>query len=288
MNRLIFGCGYLGQRIAEKWASRGDQVYAVTRNSERASQLKLQNLIPLVADITKPDTLNDLPAVDTILFAVGMDRSRYSDIRQVYVDGLRNVLARLPTPPGHLIYISSTGVYGDFGGDWIDESSPTQPVREGGIACLEAESLIASGPNHPHSTILRFAGIYGPGRVPTQTAIQSGQWKKLSAEGYLNLIHVEDGANLIKTVARTAPSGQVYLVSDGHPPLRSQYYQFVGEHFGIPDIPWDEVQRTSVSGRSGSSKRVSNKKLLTQFEEFQFQFPNYRSGLADALENNQP
>lgn len=282
MNRLIFGCGYLGKRIATKWLEDGDQVYAVTRSSQRADQLRSLNLLPIVGDVTRPDTLEELPEADTVVFAVGMDRTRYSDIRQVYVEGLRHVLAAISPEISHLIYVSSTGVYGDFGGSWIDESAPTEPLRDGGKACLEAEQLIANSKFAKRSTILRFAGIYGPGRVPTRSVIESKQWKKLSSQGFLNLIHVDDGASLIRTVANEPPEGQTYLVSDGRPPLRSDYYELIARHFGMDEIPWGDSTSTPQS-RSGSNKRVSNQKLLQRYS-MEFAYPDFESGLAQALD----
>ena len=146
--------------------------------------LQTLGIHPILADITKPETLEALPQVDTVLFSVGMDRTKYDDIRTVYVDGLKNVLSCLSGQSKHLIYISSTGVYGDHGGNWIDESTTPNPVREGGKACLEAEEVIRSSSFQSRSTILRFAGIYGPERVPTRSLIESKDWKKLSANDW--------------------------------------------------------------------------------------------------------
>ncbi len=89
MNRLIFGCGYLGFRVARMWQGAGDRVFAVTRSKSRANQFEATGFIPIVADVTNPATLAELPAADTVLVAIGMDRTRYSDIRTVYVEGLR-------------------------------------------------------------------------------------------------------------------------------------------------------------------------------------------------------
>ena len=282
MNRLVFGCGYLGQRAAKRWVDSGDRVFGVTRDPQRAEELRAMKMIPVVADVTQPDTLNELPAADTVLVAIGMDRSAYSDIRVVYVDGLRNVIQHLPVQTGHLIYISSTGVYGDFGGAWIDENAPTQPTREGGKACLEAETLIAASRFADRATILRFAGIYGPGRVPTRDLIVSRQWKKLSSDGYLNLIQVDDGARIIETISNQQPVNETFLVSDGNPPLRRDYYKFIAEYFGVNEIPWEQSDVGLENVRGGNNKRISNKKLVGQFG-ITFEFPDYQTGLLHAL-----
>lgn len=284
MKRLIFGCGYLGLRAAKIWLNKGDSVFAITRSEARSTQLEKLGIEPIVADVTRPETLNDLPTADTVLIAVGMDRSKYSDIRMVYVDGLKNVLNRLSDTTNHLVYISSTGVYGDHNGNWIDESTEPNPIREGGKACLEAETTIHSGPFKTRSTILRFAGIYGPDRVPTKTLIQSKDWSKLSASGYLNLIHVDDGAQIVDSISGHAPQGETFLVSDGSPPLRKEYYEFIAQHFGINHIPWEESKVDPTKSRSGSSKRIRNQKLLDYFD-INFQYPDYKSGLRHCLED---
>ena len=125
MKRLVVGCGYLGFRVAKRWLANGDSVFAVTRSETRAVALETEGISPIVGDVTLPSSLDNLPEVDTVLFSVGMDRSRYSDIRLVYVDGLRHILQRLSTATGNLIYINSIGVYRDFGGLWIDETAMT-------------------------------------------------------------------------------------------------------------------------------------------------------------------
>ncbi|MCH7751985.1 MAG: NAD-binding protein, partial [Planctomycetes bacterium] len=80
MNRLIFGCGYLGERVAKRWRDAGATVHVVTRSPERARQLADDGFQPLVADVTRPETLADLPAAETILFSVGYDRSAETSI----------------------------------------------------------------------------------------------------------------------------------------------------------------------------------------------------------------
>ncbi len=281
MKRLVVGCGYLGLRVAKRWLAAGDTVFALTRS--RAKELEAVGISPIVGDITVPESLDNLPTADTVLFAVGMDRSMYSDIRLVYVGGLEHVVERLSNSTGHLIYISSTGVYGDFDGAWIDETAETQPAREGGKACLEAEQLIRQSKFASQSTILRFAGIYGPGRVPTRSLIQSKDWKKLSAAGYLNLIHVDDGAKVVSTVADQTPTGETFVVSDGRPSLRKEYYEFIAKQFGIDEIPWEESIVKPTESRSGSSKRVSNRKLMERFE-INLDYPDYQAGLKSALD----
>ena len=281
-NRLIFGCGYLGIPIGAGWASQGDEVYGVTRNPKRGSELEAKGIRPIVGDVTDVSSLEGLPAVDTVLIAVGMDRSRYSDIRSIYVDGLRNVLSKLPDETGHLIYISSTGVYGDSGGDWVNEQTPTDPPREGGQACLEAEDLIKSSRFAGRHTILRLAGIYGEARIPMLNAVKNQEWEKLNPVGHLNLIHVEDGAGIVQAVAQQKPFGETFLVSDGQPVLRKQYYEAVASHAQTGPVQWGGACDASLASARRSDKRIDNTKLCRDIE-FEFQYSDYQAGLAHAF-----
>ncbi len=282
MNRLVLGCGYLGLRVARLWKSQGDEVYAVTRCQNNAELMKQEGIIPLIADITEPKSVSRLPKTDTVLFSVGMDRKKYDSVHNVYVNGLKNVLSGISEVPSQFIYISSTGVYGNFDGAWIDENSPTAPAREGGKACLAAEEILRNGRFAAQSCILRFAGIYGPQRVPTKALIESQQWKKISSDGFLNLIHVDDGANIIQKVAERAIAGEIFNVSDGNPPKRKEYYQFIAEQLGLPEIPWKETEAANENTRSGSNKRVSNKKLVGQLGNL-FHYENFQMGLRQAI-----
>jgi nucleoside-diphosphate-sugar epimerase len=216
--------------------------------------------------------------MDTIVFAVGMDRSRYDDIYDVYVEGLRRFIDSYPHPIKHLIYVSSTGVYGDFGGDWAHEDSPTLPAREGGKACLMAEALLAEATDN--WTVLRMAGLYGGSRVPTKTLIQNRDWNKLSPHGYLNLIHQTDAVAAIAKTAVIKPMQEIILCSDGHPPVRKDYYQHIADQFEIGSIPWPAETTVDPKSRSANSKRISNEKML-RLLDLELVHPDYKSGLAE-------
>jgi nucleoside-diphosphate-sugar epimerase len=272
----------LGKPLADSWLSDGDQVWATTRKQSRADAFADAGLKPIVADITDEKTMPELPQVDTAVIAVGMDRSTHSSVHEVYVEGLKNVLAALPNSTQQIIYISSTGVFGDFSGEWVDENSPTVPKREGGIACLAAEKLLRASPFADRTTIIRMAGLYGGSRVPTRKIIETKQWNKLSPNGYLNLIHVVDAVNVMRKIASLEIKNELFLASDSHPSLRRDYYQFIADHFGLATIPWDLSAQPDPNARSSSSKRISNQKLLAA-TGLELVYPDFRSGLKEAL-----
>lgn len=281
MNKLVVGCGYLGSRVAARWLADGSTVFATTRSPKRAERLRQQGFLPLVADVTDPQTLRSLPHVDTVLYAVGFDRRSDKSMREIYVDGLRRVLESLPAENvSKFLYISSTGVYGSSGGAWIDETSPCRPEREGGRVCLAAEEALRARPLGAGAVVLRLAGIYGPGRIPSRAAILAGSPVAADPEAHLNLIHVDDAVEAVLAAERRAPPGSLYLVSDGHPPLRREFYREVTRLWDVP-VPTfvPPSPREAPARRGGEDKRISNRRLLDELQ-LRLSFDNYRDGLA--------
>ena len=140
--RLIIGCGYLSTPVAKHWIAQGDQVFALTRSHDNAQRLRTLGIQPLLGDVMEPQSLPIFPAVEQVLYAVGYDRSGKYSLEDVYVQGLKNVVHRLPDSVQQLVYISSTGTHGQDDGSWVTETSETAPTRPGGKACLEAELFL--------------------------------------------------------------------------------------------------------------------------------------------------
>src|SRR4051812_357996 len=209
---LIIGCGYLGRRVAARWTAAGRTVAALTRRN--ADTLRNLGVAPVVGDVLAPDTLRALPAASTVLYAVGMDRTAGRSMREVYLDGLRHVLGTLPVP-ARFIYVSSTGVYGQSDGTWVDESSPTEPTEESGRGVLEAERLLRE--RGPRAVVLRFAGIYGPDRLLRRGPVLAGEPLVGDPMKWLNLVHVADGADAVLAAEAHAAPGETYNVADDEP-----------------------------------------------------------------------
>jgi nucleoside-diphosphate-sugar epimerase len=283
MAKLIFGCGYLGLRVARLWRDGGEEVYAVTRSTVRASQLAAEGLRPIVADVRDASSLGELPRAATVLYAIGYDRTAGGTMREVYVGGLQNVLAALPPATEKLLYVSSTGVYAQNDGGWVDETSPCEPTREGGQACLEAEHVLVAHPVGQRAIVLRMAGIYGPGRIPNLDALRRGEPIAAPPDGYLNLIHVDDAAAVVLAAETRASVPRLYLVSDGHPVLRREYYQELARLAGAP-VPRFVPPGTGahVASRALSDKRVNNARLLRELQ-VEIRYQSYREGLASIL-----
>jgi nucleoside-diphosphate-sugar epimerase len=280
MAKLIFGCGYLGRRVAAHWQAAGETVHVVTRSPSRAAELRASGLQPIVADVLDAETLRELPIAETVLFAIGFDRTAGRSIREVYVDGLAAVLAALPIETGQVIYISSTGVYGQNAGELVDETSDCHPIREGGRACLEAERLLLAHPLGRRAVILRLAGIYGPGRIPRRQELAAGQPLAAPSEGWLNLIHVDDAAGVVLAAETKTPSPRLYVVSDGHPVERYVYYAELARLLGAPPPRFTPAPPDSPGReRAVADKRIDNRRMLAELD-VRLANPSYREGLA--------
>jgi nucleoside-diphosphate-sugar epimerase len=279
MEKLIVGCGYLGQRVAARWLAVGQRVFATTRSAARAEQLARQGIEPIRCDVVDPASLQMLPSVDTVLYCVGFDRSAGRPMREVYVNGLDHVLAALPAP-GRFVYVSSTGVYGHCHGEEVDETAATEPVEESGQVVLEAESVLRR--RLPEALILRFAGIYGPGRLLRERALRAGEAMVGDPEKWLNLIHVEDGAAAVLAADERGRPGEVYNVSDDQPVRRREFYTLLARLLGAaqprfvppsPDAP--------PPGHERVNRRISNRRLRQELA-VDLRYPSYREGLPES------
>lgn len=287
MQKLIIGCGYLGERIARAWRRAGDDVWALTRSPARAEQFRAAGVTPVLGDVTQPETLQALPRTQTVLYAVGLDRTAGKSQREVYVDGLDNVLRVLSADVQRFISISSTSVYGQASGEWIDESSETVPVRPNGRVCLDAEQVVWKHFPRDQATathganILRLAGIYGPGRLLSRIEVlRSGEPVSGNPDAWLNLIHVDDAVRSVLACEQHGTPGEIYLVCDSMPVRRADYYRELAGLVGAPEPRFGKAEE-SADGRV-LNKRCSNHRIRDELR-VELAFPTIHEGLKDAV-----
>jgi nucleoside-diphosphate-sugar epimerase len=275
---LIVGVGYLGREVALRWAGGSNRVVGTTRHQHRFGALEELGIRPVVWDVLDPGA-GQLPSAETVLYCVGFDRSLGVPIHNVYVDGLRATLEQLP-PCRRFIYVSSTGVYGDAAGGWVDESTLPAPTDVAGRACLEAERVLAHAARQRgmDTVVLRLAGLYGPGRFIGVEALREQRAIEADPDAHLNLIHVEDAATVVTAGRARAEQGGVYLVSDGHPVRRRAFYEYAASLLNSPPPKFAHAR----SRRSRGDRRISNARMLTELH-VKLAFADYRQGLADCL-----
>ncbi|MDB4671677.1 NAD-dependent epimerase/dehydratase family protein [Pirellulaceae bacterium] len=288
---LIVGFGYFGRFLARILDRDRYEIYGTTRFAESFQGLLDQDVIPIQLDVVNPQH-SDLGGMqfDTIVYCVGFDRNGQSSKQTVYVDGLRRFLNQIQAPSRNFVYVSSTGVYGQKFGEWVTETSETSPSGESGRICLQAEeALLAAELNCP-VTILRFAGIYGPNRVPNLNRLKGttepDTLMPVAQNSFLNLIHVADAAAISRCLMESSADKQeveFFNVADGNPVDRRDFYTEVARQSGV-GLPRFRVPVSAELGvgRGSTSKKVSNRKLVAH-TRYQFLFPSYQQGLIEAL-----
>lgn len=199
-----------------------------------------------------------------------------------YLDPLRNITACCKTLANKpfIVFVSSTSIHEDNTGQWVDESSPVNPIKFSGKAMRECESLLRA--YHGKSIVVRASGIYGPGRERMIQSVKNGDIQL--HQGWTNRVHVEDLVRAIAHLIRLHLSNseiskhEVYIVTDSKPTPQHECILWLAKALGIefPDSPVDSAQSSR-----GGNKRLSNQKLLAT--GFQFRYSNFKEGYAEMI-----
>ncbi len=288
---LIAGCGYLGRRVASGLLRQGHTVGAITRSAEKLRDLADCGLRIFEADIVaQVPNLESCP-FDAVLWSIGYEPGSVQTRQQVWTNSIRNLLSAFPSSgPARLMMTSSVSVYGDSDGSTVDEFTPCSPTTDGGKAILEAESLLRTllKTHSPATqcTVARLAGIYGPNRLLRKLSDLEARIPITGPpEDWLNLIHVDDAAEVICRILRcNHPPELINLVS--HPTVtRRLYYSTLADVSSVPapiftadlpessQIPLEIPQRRQKSG----NKKVESR-FLHKFES-SMKFQNLLNGL---------
>lgn len=279
---LIIGCGDIGRRVAALCQHRGWRVSALTRQTVTAGHLSVQGLTSYVGDLDQPDKLPALPTADSLVFYFAPPPARGKDDPR-----LRAFLSRIPHEalPRKLVYISTSGVYGDCQGAWVTEDAPTKPITDRARRRLAAETVLSDWEqiNDVPVVILRVGGIYGPGRLPLERIRQGIPVLREQDCGYTNRIHADDLAAVC--VAAAERGHGVYNVSDGRPGTMADYFNKVADLYGLPrptQISFDQAQ-TMLSPEMMSylaeSRRLNNHRMLNELG-VSLRYPTLNEGLA--------
>lgn len=288
MRTLIIGCGYVGVPVGARLAAAGHDVYGLRRTAESEEELVAAGIEPLTGDITKPEDLARLPGpFDWVVNLVSSSRGGADVYRDVYLGGTSKVLDWLRnSPPTKYIYTSSTSVYGQTDGSWITEDDEAQPSSETARILVETEKLLLKAAREGGfpATILRVAGIYGPGRghlflkYLRDEATLSGDGSRL-----INMIHLDDLVTAIVAGLERGQPGKVYNVVDDEPVEQIRFYRWLAETLGKPMPPRDTEREAPKRKRALTNKKVSNC-LLKEEIECAFKYPSFREGYGSEIE----
>ncbi|MEO1085357.1 MAG: NAD-dependent epimerase/dehydratase family protein, partial [Acidobacteriota bacterium] len=247
------------------------------------------------ADLTDPRSLDGLPDdFDLIYYTAAADGPGEAAYRRAYVDGLRHVLLRYRrssdrgAKPSRLLFISSTSVYGESRGEWVDEETVAEPSSYRGRILLEGESLLhAAGADLGVDAVaVRLAGIYGPGRTRLVDSIRGGRAVIYDdPPRYTNRIHVDDCARLLRHLGEIPAPAAVYVGVDHDPATDREVKEWLADALGAPIPPsTGDRPEARAGGRRGGNKRCSNRRVLDA--GFDFSYRDFRAGYGALLKDS--
>lgn len=288
---VIVGCGYVGLELGRQLRRAGHEVTGVRRSDAGLDAVEDAGLEPHRADATDPGSLSSLPDAEWVVFAASSGDRGADAARAVYVEGLENVIeeyAGRSSSPDRLVYTSSTGVYGDHDGAFVDEDTPIDPKTEKTEVLADAERIAreTAADAGIDGTVARFAGLYGPDRYRLDRYLTGPV-----TEGYLNMVHRDDAAGAVAFcldlgVAR----GETVLVVDDEPVDKWAFADWLAAECGVEPPPKRTIEErladpdlsTAARRRIQTSKRCANDRLRES--GYEFAYPTYREGYRPAIE----
>jgi len=281
-DKIIIGCGDLGRRVAAACQGQGESVAGLVRTEASRSVLRQQGIHPLAGDLDEPLAGGVRIDADQLFYFAPPPREGEQDLRVRHlVQGLLE-----QGRPGRLVYLSTTGVYGDCAGAWIDERRAPQPVAARAKRRWDAEQTFRQWRERSGGelVILRVAGIYGPGKLPLERLRKGLPMIRESEAPYTNRIHVDDLVQVCVAAITRGRDGEVYNVSDGRPGNMTDYFNRVADRFGLPrprQIAMSEGAGQLSAGMMSymaESRRLDNRKMCEELG-VELKYPDLDSGL---------
>jgi len=253
---LIAGCGYVGTALGLRLLADGHEVWGLRRDPSELPD----TFHRVAADLANPAELGAVPSrLDYVVYAASAGESSDSAYERAYVTGLSNLLSTIrDSGVQRVFFTSSTAVYAQTEGTWVDEDSETAPVHFSGRRTLQAEELLRR--ERVPSTVLRCAGIYGPGRTRLIDAVRQGSASM--AERYTNRIHRDDIAGAVLHLMAADAAPPTLILSDDEPALQRDVTAFIAARLGVPlpAAPPSGAVPAEAPARGGD-KRCKNARL---------------------------
>ena len=290
MRVAILGCGYVGLELGRQLVEAGHEPIGVRRSEAGLDAIREADFEAVKADVTDAASLAAVPDVDALVFAASSGGRGADAAREVYVGGLRTAIGAFGArddPPERLVYTSSTGVYGDHDGDWVDEGTPLDPGTEKTRVLAEAERVALEEATQAgiEGTVARFAGLYGPGRYRLERYVEGPV-----TAGYLNMVHRDDAAGAVRFLLdRDLARGEVVLVVDDEPVDKHAFADWLADQIGRDPPPKRTIGERLAEGdlsatardRIRAQKRCSNAGLRGL--GYAFAYPTFREGYRAAI-----
>ena len=261
---LIVGCGYVGTKLAKNLFAAGISVTGVRRDTS----VLPQEVQGISHDVSQPTSLVLPKDTDTVFYCVAPSEHSEKAYRETYISGLQNTLRTCEAAKiSRFIFVSSSAVYHQNDGSWVEETSSTQPIEFNGKVMLEAESLVQAA--KLKSVCVRFSGIYGPGRTHFIEAVKTGKHGLIGTEHYSNRTHRDDCAGILQHVATISAPQALYLGSDNEPTLWDEFVNYLATKLGV-------IASKSLLHPRSNSKRCLNDRITRS--GYIFKYPTYREG----------
>lgn len=275
---MIVGCGDVGSRLGRQLVARDWRVHGLRRN---IAALPLE-VLPVAGDLGQLECPDTWPVgkLDYLVYCAAATQHDEAGYRAAYVEGLRNTLDWLRQrgqSPKRLLFVSSSGVYAQRDGEWVDENSPAEAQSYSGSVMLEAEQVaLRSG---IPASVVRLTGIYGPGREWLLKQVRDGYRVASEPPLYANRIHAEDAAGLLAALLEADRDGvaleDCYIGVDDDPAALHEVVAWLRERLGVNH--WSDEQ----SVRRAGSKRCSNARARAL--GWVPRYPSFREGYAAIL-----
>ncbi|WPL17329.1 NAD dependent epimerase/dehydratase family protein [Thiorhodovibrio winogradskyi] len=284
--QIIIGCGYIGQLLLRplgEQCAHPDPAIGIARQDATLAAIAAAGGEPLRLDLDR-DPLDSIPSDAALVFhfapppSQGARDSRTARLIEHF---------RRHGHPERLIYISTTGVYGDCEGAWVDENWPLRPAAQRSERRVHAERQLQDWAERSGADliILRVAGIYAADRLPLERIRQGAPVVKAEQAPWSNRIHAEDLVEVCLAAARRAPAGAIYNVCDGHPSTMTDYFLQVAEAAGLPPPPQIDLREAPEHLSPGmlsymrESRRLDNARLREELG-IALRYPDLTAGLA--------
>lgn len=274
MRVVVAGLGDVGGRASATLAAAGHEVVGVRRSDAPGPP----GVTMVRGDLTDATLAERLPAdVDALLVTVSSDGRDPALYRAAYVDGPSTLLAGLARRGDairRVLFTSSSAVYGQQGGEWVDEDSPTEPSSATARVLVEAERAHLDGP-FP-ATVVRLTGIYGPGRTRLVDLVRDGRAVVGSTPSWTNRIHAADAGDALVHLLGLDDPAPVYVGTDDEPADRVEVYRWLADHLGVEGPRVDDD-----AAPDRGSKRCSN--ALLRSTGWVPAYPTFREGYAQVI-----
>ncbi len=278
---LIAGCGDIGLRVGRRVAARAREVTGILRDPQKSRPLQDAGVRILLQDLDQPQDVGDWPLLFWFAPPPGSG-SEDARLRQ----WLRVQRGRIE----RIVYISTSGVYGDCEGRWIDEDEPFKPQSERAHRRVDAEHALLqwSAAGGGEVVILRVPGIYGPGRLPRERLQRGMPVLRAEQSPYTNRIHADDLAEAALHAAVRGVAGRAYNIADGNPTTMADYFTRCAQLLGLPlptEVDLDEARRVFTPAMWSfmeESKRLQTTRMRDELG-FVPRHPDLASGLPASL-----